>query len=147
MHDSEALRRQGHRLIQLGTLLFLLALMVGLVVPRFAVPRLGLSTHLLGIMQGLFLMVVGLVWPRLQVGRSMARLGVWLAAYGCGAAWTANLLGAIWGAGSSIVPMAAGGARGSPLQEGIIALALRSAAVALLALAILILWGLRRRPR
>ena len=59
MDTSDWSRRQGHRLLQLGTLLFLLACLVGLVVPTFAVPRLGLSTHLLGIMQGIFLMVMG----------------------------------------------------------------------------------------
>jgi hydroxylaminobenzene mutase len=130
-------------LLQLGTLLFLLALLVGLAVPTFAVPRLGLSTHLLGIMQGTFLMITGLVWPRLRLTRVIARIGFFLAVYGCFAAWTANLLAAIWGAGNSMLPIAAGPAHGSSIQEGIIAIALRSAAVALIALAMLILWGLR----
>jgi hypothetical protein len=39
--------RQGHRLLQVGMFLFLAALLVGLAVPSFAVPRLGLSSHLL----------------------------------------------------------------------------------------------------
>src|SRR5437667_5323769 len=106
-------RRQGHRLIQVGMLLFLLALLVGLAVPTFTVPRLALSTHLLGIMQGTFLMVVGALWPRLRLTRSMARLAAVLAIYGCVAAWTANLFAAIWGAGNTIVPIAAGSAHGS----------------------------------
>jgi len=59
--------RLGHRLLQLGMLLFLFALLVGLVVPKFSVPRLGLSAHLLGIMQGLFLMVMGVLWPKLKL--------------------------------------------------------------------------------
>jgi hydroxylaminobenzene mutase len=135
--------RQGHRLVQLGILLFLFALLVGLAVPTFAVPRLGLSTHLLGIMQGTFLMVTGLVWPRLRLTRVTARIAFFLGVYGCFAAWTANLLAAIWGAGNSMLPIAAGPAHGSSIQEAIIAIALRSAAVALVALAMLILWGLR----
>ena len=124
-------------------LLFLLALFVGLAVPRFAVPRLGLSTHLLGIMQGIFLMVVGLLWPRLRLTPGLARIGFFLAVYGCFAAWTANLSAAIWGAGNSMLPIAAGPAHGSQIQEGIIAIALRSAAVSLIAVAMLMLWGLR----
>ena len=116
---------------------------VGLAVPTFAVPRLGLSTHLLGIMQGTFLMVVGAVWPRLRLTRSTARVAFVLAIYGCVAAWTANLFAAIWGAGNTMVPIAAGAARGSPIQEGFISIALRSAAVSLIATAMLILWGLR----
>jgi len=138
--------RQGHRLLQLGILLFLFALLVGLAVPRFAVPRLGLSTHLLGIMQGLFLIVAGLLWSKLKLTRAMCRVGFCLAVYGCFAAWTANLLAGVWGAGNSMLPIAAGQARGSALQEAIVAIGLRTAAAALIAVAILILWGLRAVP-
>ena len=143
MDSSHGSERQGRRLIQLGMFLFLLSLLVGLAVPTFAVPRLGLSTHLLGIMQGTFLMVVGLLWPRLRVTRVMSRVGIFLAVFGCFEAWMANLLAAIWGAGNSMLPMAAGQAHGSSLQEGVIAVALRSAAVSLIAVVVLILWGLR----
>jgi hydroxylaminobenzene mutase len=143
----EGLRRDGHRLLQAGGLLFLLGLLVGLGVPRFTVPRLGLSTHLLGIMQGTFLMVGGLLWPKLRFPRAVSRIGHSLAIYGCLAAWTANLLGAVWGAGSFMLPLAAGGARGGPFQEGIIRVLLMSAALSLVTVAILILWGLRTPPR
>src|SRR5262249_25246205 len=121
----------------------LFALLVGLVVPRFAVPRLGLSTHLLGVLQGMFLIVIGLLWPRLKLTPALFRIGFWLAIYGCFAAWTANLLAAVWGAGNTMLPIAAGQARGSGLQEGIIAVALRTAALSLIAVSMLILWGLR----
>lgn len=140
-------RRDGHRLLQAGGLLFLFGLVVGLGVPRFPVPRLALSTHLLGITQGTFLMVGGLLWPTLRLARRASCIGRILATYGCLAAWTANLLGAAWGAGASMVPMAAGGARGSAVQEGIIRLLLISAAVSLVSVAVLILWGLRTLPR
>ena len=143
MDTSDWSSRQGHRLLQLGMLVFLIALLVGLAVPKFAVPRLGLSAHLIGIMQGLFLMVSGLLWPKLQLTRAMARAAFWLAVYGCFAAWTANVLAGVWGAGNSMLTIAAGAARGSTLQEGIIAIVLRTAAVSLIAAAILILWGLR----
>jgi hydroxylaminobenzene mutase len=135
--------RDGHRLLQVGGLLFLLGLLVGLAVPRFSVPRLALSTHLLGITQGTFLMVGGLLWSKLSLSRPVSRIGWVLAAYGCLAAWTANLLGAVWGAGASMLPMAAGAARGSVLQEGTIQLLLMSAAPSLVTVAVLILWGLR----
>jgi len=42
-----------------------------------------------------------------------------------------------------MLPLAAGQARGSAFQEVLIATGLRTAAVALIAVAILILWGLR----
>ena len=139
-------RRQGHRLLQFGVLLFLFALLVGLVLPTFAVPRLGLSTHLLGLMQGLFLVVLGVLWPRLRLTRMMGRIGALLAGYGCLAAWTANLSAAILGAGNSMLPIAAGASHGSAMQEAIISVALRSAAVSLIAATVMVLWGLRGVP-
>jgi hydroxylaminobenzene mutase len=145
IHDE--LQSDGHRLLQVGGLLFLLGLLVGLGVPRFAIPRLGLSTHLLGITQGTFLLAVGQLWPRLKLTGRASRIGGGLAIYGCGAAWTANLLGAIWGAGNSMLPLAAGGASGSALQEGAIRGLLISAALSLVTVAVMILWGLRRSPR
>ncbi len=145
MDISDRASGQGHHLLQLGVLLFLLALIVGLAVPSFAVPRLGLSAHLLGIMQGLFLIGTGLLWSRLTLTRAMSALAFYAVLYGCFAAWTANVLAAVWGAGNSIVPMAAGQARGSALQETIIVVMLRSAALALIGSTVMILWGLRRR--
>jgi len=139
-------RRDGHRLLQTGAFLFLLGLGVGFGVPAFRIPRLALSTHLLGITQGTFLMVVGLAWSRLRVGARASTTGRYLATYGCVAAWTANLLGAVWGAGTSMVPLAAGGARGSAFQEGLIRVLLISAAVCLVSVMVLVLWGLRMPP-
>lgn len=133
----------GHRLIQLGVSLFLIGLLVGLAVPVFAVPRLALSVHLLGLMQGLFLSVVGILWPRLTFTRGTEAAAFWLLVYGCIAAWTSNLLGAIWGAGNTIVPIAAGAARGTELQEMVIVIGLRSGGLTLIAGTVLLLWGLR----
>jgi hydroxylaminobenzene mutase len=143
MSSAKPPAQVGQRLIQAGALLFLAGLIVGFAVPRFAVPRLGLSVHLLGITQGLFLMVAGLVWPRLDLTRRLSLLGMGLAAYGCLAAWTANLLAALWGAGSHLLPLAAGQAQGSPVQEAVIAIGLRTAAISLVAALMVMLWGLR----
>jgi hydroxylaminobenzene mutase len=136
------MRRDGHRLLQAGGLLFLLGLFVGLGIQRFTAPRLALSTHLLGIMQG-----TGQLWPKLRLARSTSRTGSAVAIYGCLAAWTANLLGAVWGAGNTMLPLAAGAAHGSPFQEGAIRALLASAALSLVTAAMLILWGLRTPPR
>jgi len=143
MDSANDASRQGHRLLQTGILLFLLSLFVGILIPNFTVPRVALSTHLLGIMQGIFLMVTGVVWPRLRLARAASRIGFWLAVYGCLSAWIGNLLAGIWGAGSALLPMAAGIAHGTPVQEIIIAAALRPAAISLILVALLILWGLR----
>jgi (hydroxyamino)benzene mutase len=137
-------QRQGHRLLQIGVLLFLGALFVGLFVPQFAVPRLGLSVHLLGLLQGIFLMVLGLLWPRLLVSPTAGRVGVFLVVYGCVAALTANFLAAFRGAGHGMLPIAAGAAHGTSIEETLISVALRSAAASLIVANILVLWGLRR---
>ncbi len=139
----DAAVKEGRRLLQIGSLLFLCALLTGLAVQKFAVPRLGLSAHLLGLMQGLLLMVAGLFWPKLKLTRTLSKVAWGLIIYGCLAAWLANVLAAVWGAGNSLLPIAAGPARGSSLQEMVITLGLRTAAVALIISVLLIIWGLR----
>jgi hydroxylaminobenzene mutase len=145
MLGSDWRLQQGHRLLQAGILLFFVALCVGLAVPTFTVPRLALSAHLLGLMQGMFLMVIGLLWPRLRLTQLVSRLSFGLVVYGCFAAWTANILAGIWGAGNSMLPIAAGHARGTDLQEAIIKVVLRTAALSLIAAVAFIAWGLRTR--
>jgi hydroxylaminobenzene mutase len=124
-------------------LLFLGSLFIGLAIPKFPMPRLGLSTHLLGLMQGMFLLVLGLLWPRLRLTQRLSRAAYWIVLYGCLAPFAANLLAASWAAGNTLLPLAAGPARGSPLQEGIIVSLLRSGGAALIAASSLVLWGLR----
>jgi hydroxylaminobenzene mutase len=143
MDTSDQASRQGRHLLQGGILLFLFALLVGLLIPKFAVPRLGLSVHLLGIMQGTFLAVLGLLWPKLKLTYRMSWVGFWLILYGFLAAWIANVLAGVWGAGSSLLPMVAGQAQGSPLQEGIIMIGLRTAAMSQITALLVVLWGLR----
>jgi hydroxylaminobenzene mutase len=133
--------QQARWLLQVGLLLFLCALLVGILIPRFGIPRLGLSAHLLGLLQGMFLIVVSLVWPGLSFGRTASWVAFWLLIYGCLSAWLANILAGVWSAGSALLPLAAGSARGSMLEEAIIAIGLRSAAVALLAALAMLIWG------
>lgn len=142
----ETSSRHGHRLLQLGVSLVLFALLVGLAMSHFTVPRLALSAHLIGILQGVLLISLGQLWPKLSLSPAVSRVAFWLLVYGCIAALTANLLGAAWGAGNSIVPMAAGSAHGSTLQEAVINILLRSAAPALIVGLFLVLLGLRVRP-
>jgi hydroxylaminobenzene mutase len=138
---------QPRHLLQLGLVLFLLALLIGTFVQHFAAPRLALSVHLLGVLQGTFLVALSGVWSRLGFGRRMSWLVFWLLTYGCVAAWLGNLLGAYWGAGSTLLPIAAGLAHGSALQEWAIVVLLRSSAVSLLAgIALMVHASLRRVP-
>ena len=138
--------RQATWLLRAGIALFLAAAVLGLGLSRFIVPRLALSAHLIALLQGIFLVVLGLLWPRLSLTSMQARLAFWLLAYQAIAAPIANVLAAAWGAGNSIVPMAAGAAHGSTAQEVVINIMLRSAGGAFIIGLLLILWGLRRAP-
>ena len=135
--------RQAHRLVQVGLLLFLAAMIVGVLIPKFGIPRVGLSVHLLGLLQGIFLVVIGLLWPKLHFGRSLSRAAFWLLIYGCLSAWTASVLAGTFRAGGNLLPMAAGAVHGTAFQEWIISIGLRSAAVSLIVALLILLWATR----
>ena len=52
---------RGRVLMRLGAILFLSGLVIGLVAWQLANPRMGLSSHLEGVMNGTFLIAVGLL--------------------------------------------------------------------------------------
>lgn len=136
--------RRSHRLLQLGMVLFLLGLLTGFAVPVLANPRMGLSSHLEGVLNGIFLLALGMMWPRLELGRGAA-VTWWLAIYATFANWLATLLAAAWGAGRSM-PIAAGAHQGTTPQETVIVVLLFSLSAAVVAVSGMVLWGLRRLP-
>ena len=95
------------RLMQLGTLLFLLGLLIGLAVPAMKNPRMGLSSHLEALMNGMFLVILGLIWPRIGLSHTWLTVTFWLIVYAAFANWIATLLAGAWGAGR-LMPIAAG---------------------------------------
>src|SRR3954454_833207 len=113
---SNALPRQGHRLIQLGVALFLFTSFEGFIVPYLAAPQLGRSAHTLAGFSGVLLIALGLVWPRLILGAAAALLAFWLLIYSDLATVASFLLAAIWGASNETMPIAAGAAHGSAGQ-------------------------------
>jgi (hydroxyamino)benzene mutase len=143
MSSSNMLSRQGHRLLQVGIALFLFTSFEGFAVPQFAVPNLGRSVHTLTAFSGVLLLALGLTWPRLMLGVVTARIAFWFLIYSNLATVVAFLLAAIWGAGNSIMRLAAGAAHGSDFQEAVISVVAYSAAPTGIASFALILWGLR----
>ncbi len=137
------LTRQGHRLVQLGAALFLVASLQGLVIENFTIPALGRSVHTLSILTGAMLAVLGLVWPRLKLGAVALSLAFWFLVYSSLVTIVAFALAGIWGAGSSIIPVAAGSAHGTGFQEAVIAAVLYTAAPTGIISFGLIVWGLR----
>ncbi len=136
---------QAHRLIQLGVLLFLLGLFVGMAVPALANPRMGLASHLEGIINGIFLIALGAIWDRLALSIGWLKTLFGLLIYGTFANWLATLLAAIWGAGRSM-PIAGQGQTSGPTKELIVDCLLFSLSAAMIASCIILLIGLRKKP-
>jgi len=142
---SKTMQIQNPRrfLFSAGILLFLLALVTGMIMPLLANMRMGLSAHLVGLLGALFLMALGSLWnhqnlpPRLDTG---AR---WLAIYGTYSNLFTSLLSATF-ATSRLTPLAGSGRLAAPWQENIVTFGLVSSSVAMVTVCILVLWGLNR---
>ena len=136
-------QRLGRRLLRYGIVLFLLGLATGRLVQLLPLPRMGLSSHLQGVMNGTFLVVLGLIWPHLRLHALLLRAAYWLALAGTYLNWAVTLAAATWGAGGTTMPLAAGGHLGTPDQELTLLIGLRALNVAMFASCLLVLWGLR----
>lgn len=134
---------KGRRLLWHGVFLFLLGLLTGVVIGLLANPRMGLSAHLEGVMNGLFLLVLGLVWTHLRLSTRWRDVLFWLALYGTYANWAAVLLAAIFGTGR-LTPIAGAGHTASAWQESLVGVGLYSVAAAMLTVCVIALFGLRR---
>jgi hydroxylaminobenzene mutase len=126
-----------------GVLLFLIGLITGLAVPLMQLPRMGLSSHLEGVMNGMLLITLGLIWVRLTLPAWAGTAAFWAALYGTFANWLATLLSAIWGAAGTM-PIAGQGAVSTPVAEAIVTALLFSLAGAMILVCALVLWGLRK---
>jgi hydroxylaminobenzene mutase len=144
---APSLSSQGRRLLQLGVVFLLYASLEGFAVPLLASPRIGLSAHTLGAMQGILLLALGLLWPRLRLGLAASRAAFWLLVYAAASILAAYTTAAFWGVGVETIALAGelphGLSHGTAFQEIVIkVLAYSSAPTGLVSLA-LILWGLR----
>ncbi|MDO8994757.1 MAG: hypothetical protein Q7U83_16940 [Daejeonella sp.] len=145
MANPAARKQQSDKLIFWGILLFFLGLVSGLFIPMMANPRMGLSTHLEGIMNGIFLCLLGLIWNRLILADRWIYFGFWLALYGTFANFFAVLISAISGAGR-LMPIA-GGKEGAPIIESIVSTLLITLTVSMLIVCIIVLAGLYKSQR
>jgi hydroxylaminobenzene mutase len=143
MENEYRMKRQADSLIFLGILLFLLGLIVGLFVPLFPNPRMGLSSHVEGVLNGMFLVILGLIWHKVALSENLLRYTYWLALYGTFANWSSILLAAIFNAGK-MLGIAANGKQGHPVVEGIIAFMLITLSIAMVLICIFVLIGLRK---
>ncbi len=134
---------QSRKLIRYGILLFLLGLLTGFVIPALQNPRMGLSSHLEGVMNGMFLVIIGLVWTKLQLPEKVLKWGFILSLFGTYVNWATTLFAAVIGAGSEMMPIAGGRMEGELWQEVIIKSGLISLSLSMVVVCILILLGLK----
>jgi hydroxylaminobenzene mutase len=139
-------KHQSDKLIFYGILLFLLGLFVGLFVPLMANPRMGLSSHLEGVMNGMFLIILGLIWGKVALSSKWLKITFWLSIYGTFANWLGILLAAIFNAGKDLT-VAAKGQEGTPLAEGVVTFLLISLSIAMLIICVSVLIGLNRNMK
>ena len=138
------MRASNRQLMWHGMLLFLLGLVTGFLEQRFANMRMGLAAHLEGVMNGTFLIALGAIWNEVRLSRvgKVAASGTVL--YGTYGNWLTTMLAAIFGTAAN-TPIAAAGHSGRPWQERFIAAGFLSVAIAMVASAVLVLWGLWER--
>ena len=143
---NSSLRQQGQRLLQMGIVFILYSSLEGFVIPHFGSPRVGLSTHTLGALQGVLLLALGLVWPKLSLRAIASRVAFWCLLYSALAILGAYSIAAAWGVGNETIVLAGelphGLRHGTALQETLIKILSYSSAPTGLTAFALVLWGL-----
>ncbi len=140
MDNHSKVKRYADKLLLFGILLFLLGLIVGFFIPVMTSSRLGVSAHLEGTMNGMFLLILGLLWHKLYLSEKALKSAFWLALYGTYTNFIAVTLSAITGSGK-MMPVA-GGQPGDPVTEAIIAFLLISLSIAMVIMSIIVFFGL-----
>ncbi len=133
----------SRKLLRYGILLFLIGLITGFAIPAMQNPRMGLSSHLEGVMNGMLLVLFGLLWPKLNLPDKLLKWGFWLSLFGTYTNWATTLFAGFFGAGAEMMPIAGAGLTGAMWQEIIIKFGLIFLSLSMLAVCGIILWGLR----
>jgi len=142
MKNVHKMKKLADKLLFAGFLLFLLGLITGLAVPAFASPRLAVSGHIEGVLNGIFLIVLGLVWHKLVLTDKALKITYWLALYGTFANWFGILVAAVFNAGK-MLGIAAGGHEGPPVAEAVVTFFLVTLSIAMVIISVLVLVGLK----
>lgn len=146
MENSNLKDYQSNKLIFLGVLLFLFGLIIGLLVPIFENPRMGVSSHIEGVLNGMLLVILGLIWYKINLSNRWLKITFWLAVYGTFANFIGILIAAIFNGGKMLGIMA-NGQEGSPFVEGIVGFSLVSLSIAMIIVSVATLVGLRRNMK
>ena len=126
-----------------GAVLILLGLLSGIATPIVTNPRMGLSAHLGGVLNGMLLIVVGLAWPHTRLLPGLSTLTTVLLLFSLYGIWAFTLLGAVWGT-SEANPIAGEGFVGERWQETLVTGGLSLSALAVLAAIATFVYGLAK---
>lgn len=118
----------NYRLLIAGSLLCLMSLILGGLIPLFTNQRLALSAHEQGIIAGAFLMLLGLIWPYAVFGNIKSETTSVFLIFGTYLIWVGILLGSILGT-SRATPIAGAGFSGSKGQEITVSIILMAGSV------------------
>src|ERR1700729_82818 len=129
-------------LFKLGLVLFVIGLLTGFAIPMLKNPRMGLTSHLEGVLNGMFLALLGLLWPHVHLSQAWGVSAVVLIVYSAWANWLGTLLAAAWGAGRRLAPIAAGDHEASKAKESTVGFLLNSLAVAIVIGVVIVIVGL-----
>lgn len=141
MQNTNLSSRQADQLVFIGAVLFFLGLLTGLLIPALANPRMALSSHLEGVMNGILLMVLGALWSKVQLDDKWLKFVFYLLLFGSFANWGGILFAAISDSGA-MLNIAAEGKMGSVGEELIVNTLLISLSLAMLIAFVIIIKGL-----
>lgn len=134
--------KSARQLAILGAVLVLLGLLTGFVSGQMANPRMGLASHLEGLMNGTLLFALAAIWPLVRLSPRAESWTVGLLGFGSLANWLATFLAALWGAGAETMPLTAAGHRAAAWQESLVTSLLITLSFAMVAAIAMVLYGL-----
>jgi hydroxylaminobenzene mutase len=141
--ESDQYRR---RLLRNGFVLLLFALLTGIGIATniFRNPREAVASHLIGIIDAALLGAVSAGWNIFLLSKKLKRILFWSAVCGLYLGWGSNLLSAVFGT-SRMTPLAGSGFTGLAWQENLVSAGLVIAAVLMVTMSIIAIWGLRAK--
>jgi hydroxylaminobenzene mutase len=135
---------RDRRLAWHGVALLLLGLLTGLVQQALRNPRMGLSAHLEGVMNGIFLLALAAAWPKLRLSDRLSTLAYRSVLVGTYGNWGVTMLAAVLGT-AAMTPIASAGFGAPQWQEALVTFGFVFVGLAILAASAVLLVGFGSR--
>jgi (hydroxyamino)benzene mutase len=132
------------QLKMLGIILFLVGLVIGTITMQFRNPKMALSAHLEGLMNGMFLIICGFLWNEISITTMLKKALLYALLYGTFANVVFSVLAAIFGT-SNKTPIAGAGFTAMQWQETLVSGGLVSLVLAMIFSVALMIYGLRAK--